>query len=84
MYRFKPCTLGGGKVKRQRLNMNYTYKGGDYLVRNVPIGMCRQCSKTYIVSHMSRLVERFLEISHTSDSSTSKNIITIPNDIVGF
>lgn len=83
-YKYRACSVCDSKVDAIRANLNYTYKQVAYLIRNVPVGSCRQCTEMYVVSHISRLIERFLELDQASDTPSSPPVIYLPRDVVGF
>jgi len=63
MTMFADCTFCGGGVAEQRMDYDYRRQGRLLIMKNVPVGVCRQCGEKYFKPDvLKRMDERYHDI----------------------
>ncbi len=49
------------RVKEQREELDYRYKGKLYIFQNVPVGVCQQCGEKYLTAEVAKKIEHSIQ-----------------------
>ncbi len=76
MHKYGDCSFCGGEVKEDKIELDYRYKGKLYIFRDVPAGVCQQCSEKYLTAKVAKEIEWRIQTKEKWDKT-----ICVPVDI---
>lgn len=76
MHKYGDCSICGGEVKEDRVELDYRYKGKLYIFKDVPAGVCQQCGEKYLTSKVAKEIERKIKTKEKWDKT-----ILVPVDV---
>ena len=71
------CYFCRGKVRQQRITLDWRWGERLFVIRNVPVGVCDQCGEKYLDNHVYKDMERIVA---SNDYILGKMTV----DILGF
>ena len=77
MHKYRDCSFCGGKVKNDRVELVYQYKGKLCLFQNVPAGVCQQCGEKYLTAKVAKETEHRIKTKEKWAKT-----ITVPEDVL--
>lgn len=57
MHKFGDCSVCGGSVHEDIVELDYRYKGRLFVFRHVPAGVCQQCGEKYLQATTAKTIE---------------------------
>ena len=76
MHKYGDCSFCGGEVKGDRVELDYRHKGKLYIFKDVPAGVCQQCSEKYLTAKVAKEIERRIQTKKKWDKT-----IPVPVDV---
>ncbi|MCK4476569.1 MAG: type II toxin-antitoxin system MqsA family antitoxin [Methanophagales archaeon] len=73
MHKYGDCSFCGGRVKRDKVELVYQYRGKLYIFQNVPAGVCEQCGEKYLTAKVAKEIEQRIQTKEKWDKT-----ITVP------
>jgi YgiT-type zinc finger domain-containing protein len=73
------CSFCGGKVKNDRVELVYQYRGQLYIFQNVPAGVCQQCGEKYLTAKAAKEIEHRIQ---TKTKEKWDKTISVPVDVL--
>jgi len=57
---YSDCYFCAGEVEEQRIDREIWWRDQLYVVKDVPVGVCRQCGQKVILPHMAKKIDQLL------------------------
>jgi YgiT-type zinc finger domain-containing protein len=73
MHKYGDCSFCGGRVKSDKVELVYQYRGRLYIFQNVPAGVCEQCGEKYLTAQVAKEIEHRIQTKEKWDKT-----ITVP------
>jgi YgiT-type zinc finger domain-containing protein len=73
MHIYGDCSLCGGQVSPETVELDYRYKDLLYIFQDVPAGVCQQCGEQYLIAEVSKEIEHKILAKEGA-----KKTITVP------
>ncbi len=71
MHNYGDCSLCGGEVKEEKVELDYRHKEKLFIFQNVPVGVCQQCGEKYLTAETAKKIERRILSNKTWDRTIS-------------
>ena len=68
-HKYGDCSFCGGEVKSDKVELDYRYKGKLYIFKDVPAGVCQQCSEKYLTAKVAKEIERRIQTKEKWDET---------------
>jgi YgiT-type zinc finger domain-containing protein len=70
-----------GKVKSDKVELVYQYRGKLYIFQNVPTGVCQQCGEKYLTAKVAKEIEQRILTKEKWDKTISIPVDVFPEEI---
>ena len=81
MHNYGDCSFCGGKVKSDKVELVYQYRGKFYIFQNVPTGICQQCGEKYLTAKVAKEIEQRILTKEKWDKTISVPVAVFPEEI---
>ena len=81
MHNYGDCSFCGGKVKSDKVELVYQYRGKLYIFQNVPAGVCQQCGEKYLTAKVAKEIEQRILTKEKWDKTISVPVDVFPEEI---
>lgn len=81
MHNYEDCSICGGEVKENRVELEYRYKGKLFIFQNVPAGVCDQCSEKYLSAKVAKEIEHRIQTKEKWDKTISVPVDVLPDEV---
>lgn len=77
-HQYADCSLCGGAVEPQVVELDYRYKGELYIMRDVPAGVCQQCGEKYLTAKIAKEIEKLITSEQVWPETVSVPMMLFP------
>lgn len=77
MHKYGDCSLCGGEVLEDRVELDYRHRGQLYIFQNVPAGVCQQCGEKYLIAAVAKEIEYRIRTKQTWEKT-----IAVPVEVM--
>ena len=78
MHRYGDCSLCGGEVRGEQVELDYRYRGKLYIFQDVPAGVCQQCGERYLIAEVAREIEHRIRTKRKWDKTVAVPVGVFP------
>ncbi len=71
------CIYCGGKVIEQKERLDYRYYGQLFIMEDVPLGVCVQCSEKFLRANIAKKLEKLAMSTHKGIKTVAVPVLTM-------
>lgn len=76
MHNYGDCSVCGGEVTEELVELDYRYQGKLFIFRDVPAGVCRQCGEKYLRAPTAKAIEHAINNKTEWDETVAVPVTT--------
>lgn len=80
MHKYGDCSFCSGKVKEDKVELDYRYQGKLFIFQNVPAGVCQQCGEKYLTARVAKEIEHRIQTKEKWDKTISVPVDVLPEE----
>ncbi len=81
MHNYEDCSICGGEVREDKVELEYRHQGKLYIFQNVLAGVCEQCGEKYLTAKVAKEIERRIQTKETWDKTISVPVDVLPDEM---
>ncbi|GAF70931.1 unnamed protein product [marine sediment metagenome] len=81
MHNYDDCSLCGGQVSEDKVELEYRYQGNLYIFQNVLAGVCQQCGEKYLPAKVAKEIEHRIRTKEKWDKTISVPVDVLPDEV---